>query len=141
MRAIIAGTLIMFFAVSVATAEEHAAPPPIETLNKEVRLTFRLVPSEHESKPLSVTVATETYAIAAQSGNEDRGFHFEIGGNVFSKGEDSLLLTFDLQFGGRGKDGEASFAAAGSTMIDIGSEKTVAELGEKFLIVAVHIPK
>lgn len=141
MRNIIAGTLIMFFAISVATAAEHAAPPPIDTLNKEVHLTFRLVPSEHQDKPLSMTVATETYAIAAQSGNEDRGSQFEFGGNVFSTGKDSLLLTFDLQFGGQGKDGEASFASAGSTMIDIGSEKTVAEIGEKSLIVAVHIPK
>ncbi len=119
--------------------KQTARPQPVKPLGKTLQLNFKLVPVEDKDKPLSVSVATTEYGIHAQVASKNSSFKFGVEGKLTLVGEkqEKVGITFHttLEFE---QDGNAAHVSArGSAIVPIGPSATLAQLGEKSLVVTV----
>lgn len=115
-------------------------------LAKPVRLHFKLIPEEEEDNVFSVLCAGGKYVIRSEGKGEEPGnahkYQFAIDGQALptdDPGQIRLTFKVKVSFEYRGKEEKNahSIRAEGSTVIASGKTVTLAELGERRLIVEV----
>lgn len=116
-------------------ADRGKAP---KRLGRTVKIDFDLVPEEDDAKPLSVLCATRKYAMEAEVKGRDGGFQWLIEGEVIPTQDNRrILLTFSARLAYENADWKSKVRAVGSAVVKIGEKATIAELGDKSLVVLI----
>ncbi len=119
--------------------EQTARSRPVKPLGKTLQLNFKLVPVEDKDKPQSVSVATTEYGIHAHVASKNSSFRFGVEGKLTLVGEkqEKVGITFHTTLEFEQDENAAHVSARGSAIVPIGKSATLAQLGEKSLVVTV----
>ncbi len=111
----------------------------IQPLGKMLTLEFKLVPMEKKDRAQSVTVATESYGVDVRMVSEGNSFGLGVRGELVLVGKEKqeVGITFHTTLEFRTKEHTGHIAATGSAIVPIGQSATLANLGEKSLVVKV----
>lgn len=112
---------------------------PGEPLGRTLTLGFRLLPAGEVDAPLSVSVATTTFEVAAEITSVRSRFGLEVVGEVDLVGpeQENLAVAFHAALAFEGDDQRMRVTAEGSATIPVGEAAVVAHLGERSLEITV----
>ncbi|MHC4871951.1 MAG: hypothetical protein ACYTFY_08905 [Planctomycetota bacterium] len=110
-------------------------------LGRTIRLQFKLVPEEDEESNHWVLVSTKDYSYSLDYSNAEFDFGIKTKGRIAILEDNRILIAFKTVMDYK-KDAEgSSMKAEGSVVVEIGKSKSVAQLGDKTLVITVTDPK
>ena len=115
----------------------------IKPLGKTFGLEFHLIPDKDGDHPLSTRVSAAEYAVHTRIEKGGTTVSFDVQGELelVDGGDDPVMLHFHSFMEFDGKDGSGHVGARGSSLVPIGKPITLAELGEKALVVTITVDR
>jgi hypothetical protein len=112
--------------------DEHDRP---EVLDKNIRLVFELADEDGTAdKRVAITTAVPGYKLVARLGHDDEEAEILITGAAGPRNDGRILVLIEMEARFASPEGKTESAAECGVLLKAGSEREVAEWGDRTLI-------
>ncbi len=118
-----------------ADEERHGEHQELEVLDRNIRLTFKLVDGDGEGDDAaSIVTAVPKYKLAAALDREDEGGEMSIVGAVGPRNDGRILALTEVEIVLSDEEGRTELVVEGGVLLSPGKSSEVARWGERGLV-------
>lgn len=119
-----------------ATASDtQAKQDQASTVTKNIRLDFKMMPLEDDDNGVFIITAGPGYRTSTHWDGEGNDIRFEVSGTITIRDDGKLVVKYDAHLLFHTGEGRAEFRTSSTVLLEAGKELTVAQMGEKTLMI------